>query len=769
MRFFAILILACIPVMGNAQSVIVRSGEHADFSRLAFEFPGPIGWEMGRVEHGYEIRLLDSGSDIDLSEVYDRISRDRIKDLVVSEDRSRVTLDLGCDCYADAFEFRPGLLVVDIKDGKPPTTSRFETIFNSGELTVDQHVAVQNPETRARKSSTNTGETPVVTLPLTLPNSHTQTKPNVGLFSAKASKVTREPTYQVVEMQAEIIQQIGRAASQGLLDANLPIRVQALPTDHEVDAATAVPSFESIAKPQVNIHIQSSIDREFMGLANQNQLTGNGSKCLPNSVLNVAEWGDEDAVLARVSEQRTRMLGEFDFVEAQEVKALVQAYLYAGFGVEALEVLSAFDVTMEGENLLKAVAQIVDGKTPSDHAKLAGQASCDSASAMWAVLAASDLSKLDQINSASILGEFSSLPFHLRRLLGPALAQKFLDSGDIETARGLRNAIARASSDAGSEFRLLDAHLDLERGRNESAEQMLEGILADDSEVAPMALVTLLEVRLQNEEEIDARILATAESYIFEQLDTKIAANLKRLIALALGQAGDFLAALDALNELESFEKLTKNQKGIVWGKIVNGLIEKAPEDILLKFVFASQDDMARQNIPREIRRKLALRLIKEGWPEKAEQVLGAPRAPTASDRIILAQALISKGHTEQVLKMLENVAGDEAAQIRALAYERTGNYSAAMLEYKILKDGKNQKAVAWRAEDWVQLATIGSEVDQAAAQLMLPQAEDEAEAVPAKPRTLGMDLSLLTKSEEERRSIEQMLKKYSHFSEEGV
>lgn len=769
MRFFAILVLLCIPVMGVTQSVTVRSGEHADFSRLAFEFPGPIEWEMGRVEHGYVIRLLGGDSDIDLSEVYSRIPRDRIKGLVVSKGNSQITLDLGCDCHADAFEFRPGLLVVDVKDGKPPATSRFESVFNSGELTVNQHVAVEEPEATARKLSESAGETPVVILPLTLPSSHAHTKPNVGLFSAETSGVTKEPTHQVVEMQAEIIQQIGRAASQGLLDANLPVRVHELPTDHEIDVATVEPLAEPIAKPQVNIHIQNSIDREFAGLARQNLLTGSGSKCLPDSVLNVAEWGDEDSVLARVSEQRTLIFGEFDAVEEKEVKALVEAYIYAGFGVEALEVISAFGVAVESKNLLKAMAQIVDGTTPSAYAELAGQASCDSASAMWAALAAPDLSKLDQINNASILGEFSGLPIHLRRLLGPGLAQKFLDSGDIETARGLRNAIARATGDVGSEFRLLDAHLDLERGRNESAEQVLEGILADDSDMAPTALIKLLEVRLQNKEEIDAKILATAESYIFEQRDTKIAADLKRLIALALGQAGDFMTALDALNELESFEKLVKKQKAITWGKIVADLVEKAPEDTFLKFVFASQHDLARQNIPREIRRKLASRLMKEGWPEKAEQVLGAPKVPTASDRVILARAQFSKGRIDQALNLLENVAGDEAAQIRAMAYERSGNYSAAALEYKMLKDGGNQKAVAWRAEDWGQLAMIGSDVDQSAARLMLSQADDEAEAVPAKPRTLGEDLSLLTKSEGERRSIEKLLKEYTFLLEEGA
>ena len=70
MRIFATLVLLCFPAMSFAQKVTVRSGEHTDFSRLAFEFSSPIDWEMGRVEHGYEIRLHGAGSEIDISEVY---------------------------------------------------------------------------------------------------------------------------------------------------------------------------------------------------------------------------------------------------------------------------------------------------------------------------------------------------------------------------------------------------------------------------------------------------------------------------------------------------------------------------------------------------------------------------------------------------------------------------------------------------------------------------------------------------------------------------
>ena len=767
-RIFAFLVLLCIPSLGFAQRVIVRSGEHADFSRLAFEFSGQVDWEMGRVEHGYEIRLDGVSVEIDISEAFHRISRDRIKNLSISDDNKRITLDLGCECHADAFEFRPGLLVVDVKDGRPLASSRFEKVFVSDELTTDQHTSVQIPKESQPKPTESTPDRRVVALPMRLPMAHAPANPQVGLFDVNSKEGIRRPTKQVSVMQSEILQQIGRAASQGLLDANISDAARAEPSDHGVDETIVQTRPAAIAEPNINIHIESSIDREFERFLRQNMLTDNGEKCLPGALFNVSEWGGEQSVFAGISEQRRKISGEFDKVDPLAVRGLVRAYIYVGFGTEALSVLSSFDVVLEDENTLMAMAEIVDGKTSNHYVELSKQLGCDSASALWAALSAPSLSKQNQINTVSILNTFSGLPVHLRRLLGPGLAQKFVKSGDIETARALRNAIARAPGEAGAEFHLLDAQLDIERGMKESAEQKLEEIIVGDHGAAPRALIELLEIRLHEGEDIDPQILTTAESYIFEQQDTKVAADLKLLIALSLGQAGNFLEALDVLYELESYEKLDKEQKAKTWDKVVEKLALKAPEAMLLQFVFSAQDGLAHQDISRQTRRKLASRLLKEGWPEKAEIILAAPMSPTSDDRIILARAGVLKGQTEYVLKILENVAGDEAATVRALAYEGSGEYLAAAQEYSRLKDEENQKSATWLAEDWAQLEVIGSEADQAAAKVMLSHGQFEGEATATVGGTIAYDRLLLMKSEEERRSIEQLLAEYPSIEREG-
>lgn len=767
MRFVGIIILLFAPAMGVAQHVIVRSGEHTDFSRLAFEFSDAVEWEMGRVEDNYEIRIRGTGLRIDISEVYQRISHDRIENLTISKDNSRITLGLGCKCHADAFEFRPGLLVVDVKEGLPPETSRFEADFSSGELIESQYSDAVVVEQIPQNTPENLRENPVVDLPFRPIKEHPSSKIYEVQLGESFKVDTQAPTKDVAEMQSEILHQISRAASQGLLDASVPDTIQVTKNDHEIDQAPE--HFTAFPGPiqHINIHIENSIDREFASLSERIEMTGSGSKCLPDTLFSISEWGNEESILAKISEQRGIISGEFDKADTKAVLSLAKAYIYAGFGAEALSVLSLFDLSLEEKGALVAMAQIVDAAPYEHHAIFTNQIECGADSALWAALYIPTLSKQVSINKASILGAFSGLPAHLRQLLGPKLAQKFLQIGDVNTARALRNSISRAPGDVSSEFQLIDAKLNLERGLTDSVEHALEDIIIADSIVAPRALIELLELRLQRGGEMDPQILATAESHIFEQQDTKIAAELKRLIALSFGQSGDFSKALHALYEMEKYEKLDKNALTATWEKVVENLAMNAPEAALLEFVFAAQYDLDHQNISRKIRRELALRLLEEGWPVQAEMVLKAPKSPVADDRVILARVELLVGEAENVLKRLENVAGNEAAKLRALAYEMSGNYLGAAKEYRALGDEESQKSTAWKAEDWAQLSIIGSEADRVAARLMLSRDQIGGEAATAFRGTVAHDANLLKKSESERQSIEKLLEEYpAHINE---
>ena len=128
-RFLQALVLALAmmtPLPMLAQDVTVTSGEHDTFTRIALDFGQVIDWQMGRTPDGYALRVAGQKPKYDLSAVYKLIGKDRIAALWVDPANGDLHLGIGCGCFAMPFAFRPSIVVIDIKNGKPPKGSAFE-------------------------------------------------------------------------------------------------------------------------------------------------------------------------------------------------------------------------------------------------------------------------------------------------------------------------------------------------------------------------------------------------------------------------------------------------------------------------------------------------------------------------------------------------------------------------------------------------------------------------------------------------------------------
>ena len=779
-RLALFLLFTCLPVGIFAQPVVVRSGEHGDFSRLAFEFSTPIEWKMGRVSDGYEIRLQGVGDVINTSGVYRKISRNRIKNISVSSDSSRITLVLGCDCHADAFEFRPGLLVVDIKDGSPTEKSEFEDAFSSDEIAnsprevVAPDVPVESEvqsgiEARHEVIAVKDTEPSVPDLPPLSRRQSTGSADAVAMPKIPLVVVggSQKVTERISGMQSEMLLQIGRAAAQGLLDANLPDSVSK-PQVSEVQDAESVKGDLPLLHPQVNIRVENSVDREFARLLPENPVTATGEACLSDEALNVAEWGETDSVWRNISKQRGSVSGEFDKANAHAVEALAKAYIYAGFGAEAKSVINEFNTELENENLLKSLAAIVDGFVPNTASVLDGKTGCDSAVALWAVLATPKLTAGLDINRPQVIGTFSGLPIHLRRFLGPKLAQRFLDIGDIDTARVLRNAIARAPGAHGPEFRLLDARLDRERGYDETAEKALESIISENSEVTVEALVELLEAKLEQKSEVSADLIVSAESFVQEQKSTQSGADLMRTLALTYAQSGNLSAALEKLREIGDDEHFDEVLEGQIWEGVLESAVNVASEEAFLRFVFSSRNDIAHQVISRSVLRKTVERVLNSGLPELAKDLLDAPASPTADDLVLLARAAIAENDPQDALSILKTVSGKEAARLKARAYGLMENYVDAAEEFASIADSNRHHEAVWRGGDWEYLQESGSDIEKTAARIMTSPTFEERKEAPALDEVILQDKLLIEASEGARHAIDALLQEYPSLDQKG-
>ena len=121
-----LLVMVMVPWQALAAPVQVSTGEHPGFTRLVLQYDAPVNWVIGRTPDGYELRLPEATAQYDLSRAFDQIGRTRLAAIWADPETGALHVGVGCACYAMPFEFRPGIVVIDLKDGAPPKGSSFE-------------------------------------------------------------------------------------------------------------------------------------------------------------------------------------------------------------------------------------------------------------------------------------------------------------------------------------------------------------------------------------------------------------------------------------------------------------------------------------------------------------------------------------------------------------------------------------------------------------------------------------------------------------------
>jgi hypothetical protein len=129
------LSIAFLALPASAQQARIRTGEHRDFTRLVVMLPAPADWSLRQTETGYDLTVDEGKPQFDLTGAFARIDRTRIRKLGTRPGILHINDGDPCECRAEAFEFRPGIVVVDFRDGKPeapPATSMLPTILPTG-------------------------------------------------------------------------------------------------------------------------------------------------------------------------------------------------------------------------------------------------------------------------------------------------------------------------------------------------------------------------------------------------------------------------------------------------------------------------------------------------------------------------------------------------------------------------------------------------------------------------------------------------------------
>lgn len=712
------LLLFLIPSSALGETVRVRSGEHESFSRLVFDFDQPTEWALQRNAEGFDLQFSRSDIRFDLSQVFRFIPRTRLRDIAAQPGEARLLLRVDCTCHANAFKIGANRLVVDVTDGPSPEDRDANDIGPT-----HQSASAATQEVFRLPRVPVIGDFPVGPgSEVAKPDRHFAPIP-----SGESRIETSLPgTAGLNEMKMVLLKELGRAVAQGLIEADIDpppaVRPAPLPpADIDLPAPPTIP--RNLA---VGLRIETSIDRANPA-SNRPAGKASGRSCLPASIFDLSgkQAGTPAGML--IGEARSNLLGEFDDVDPKDLKDMVKAYLYLGFGAEAQALMTAFAADLPHAAFFRAMAQVLDDGQAADPAIFDGQIGCSAPVALWAAMARPELPGGADIDRRAIVSAFSSLPLHLRRHLGPGLAERFLAIKDLETAARIRNALARAGARGGARLLYMQAKHDLATGNRAAALSKLRQVMADDQNLAPAALLTIIESQLEAGQRPEPQDVTTAEAFAREYRGTEKGARFRRAAILAHARNGHFAAA---------FEGLARIKAGVspaLRRRVVTILTEDGSDAAFLRHAFAMAQDDAR---PDGLSRKMAARLLALGFPRRASMLLPAPASAESMEMSVLrARLALYEGRPAATLSFLEGLSGHEVERMRGAALSQLGNSPSALKSFAAAGAVDEQKAMAWKAGDWRLVLRHGSAAQKEFAKLQrnksrlksAPQAAEDA------------------------------------------
>lgn len=694
-----------------AAPVQVKAGEHNGFTRIVIDYGKAVQWQVGRTEDGYELRIDGDQPEYDFSESFKIIGTSRLVSLWADPAIGAMRIGVACPCHAIPFEFREGIIVIDLRNGPPPKGSSFEDPLPA--------LPAESPKPAA----------PIPLPPQDQASAYDWQQSVIAELSGR--QVTPAPQPIPPETKQEraldrlretLISQISEGASQGLIEIaplKLPKPETPPPSATEKPVSKAVelppedpsdetdPSFSALRLglgelPALSIHT---------GAPEHHNLGAKGETCLESDVLDVAAWRGDAPVADEMQRTNQNIIGEFDKIDPEALKTAIQFYLSVGFGAEAKQLMKAFPDALPQRPMWQAMADLVDGAAES-HDFFRGQMGCDGAAALWAVLENNQIAKGDFVNRDAIYLAFSDLPIELRRALGPRLIDRFLAIGDEASVTKLRAVILRGPGEAGPEVTLMDAAIDMHGNQPAAAEAKLQSMIGEPGPSSGDALVALIEAKVAQNLSVEKELVDILEAMVQERDETAQAAPTQRALALAQAASGNFLQAFKAAETQPDLEQT-------IW-RLLSRL--GTDDAVLTHAVLAS--DRTPPKVDRETSLRLVTRLYELGLPEAARRWV---QDDAGIDPLLLAKIDLARADATEALRLLAGQDSPDALAVRATALQILGENTEAAKAFTESGDATSALQATTRAQDWQALRQTGSGNWQA-----LAEAATKAEALNA-------------------------------------
>lgn len=683
---FAVLLAPFAALAGPA---VVTSGEHAGFTRLVVQFDGPVNWQIGRALDGYILRVQDQTPDYDITKAFDLIGKSRLAALAADPKTGELRFGVACACYAIPFEFRPGIVVVDLHDGPPPKGSAFEQPLDSP----------------APTDATPVLPMPVQAMPAAMvtPDPYDWTKLALDrTYPPISAALPADPGLSVTDtslqpLRQALIEEMSRGASEGIVDMAKPKKPVAL---------------SDAADPSVQIHLGETPDliirQKGQGTG---PLTAKGATCLSDDQLDVPSWGSDRPVSDQIGPERQGLTGEFDKPDPDAVTRAIRFDLFLSFGAEAMGLARSFPGNLPDLPVWQSMAHVLDD-TPDPKPAFAGMEECGGTAALWATLADPAARPTVEIAKAAVLHSFSALPAHLRRLLGPRLVDRFLAVNDISVATALRDAVLRAPGDPGPAIVLMQAAMDRALGKPGKSEAQLEPIANAAGPAAADALVDLVEQRAALGQSVDYNQVQMLQGYLKEREGSDAALRFRHALILAYAASGDFDKAFA---EVDQAPDATKT----LW----NVLAQAGPDGALLTHATLAEGDAA----PMEAKAAASLiadRMLGLGLADEAARWL---KLDDHAPALLTARIALAQGDADGALSLLQRDNSDMAMAVKATALQTKGDEKGAADIFAKLGKTEAEWLAVSRSQDWNLLAEGGPDPWKALAAIVVPPKDGAA------------------------------------------
>lgn len=593
---FSLAILLWFPASTSFAQVLstqLRAGEHPDFTRIVFELPEDLAWNLDEGPGYLDLIVTDRTVLFDLSQVFTRIPRSRLLDVQQAEYGLR--FQLGCACQIRSVESIPGQIVLDI---------------------VSPAVLPTKPEA--------------------LPKTRPQARPQLGnsdllaksageaVARALRSGSTIEAASAWSSLERRLAERFPPPETVQAASDRSPQSTSITAISDDLSKAIATGVARNLLRPDTGFET-SATSLPFAGLQDAEQHLvsdragrpeGQGrspEQCAAAVSTYIPEWSTP-VVPSTTSTDWARLYDPLDNLNTQAAGDLAIDYLRQGFGAEARLVLSLSQQPDEF-GALKELSYLLDLAPPPHRNSLLSNAECSDMDALWAFLAAPE----ERLQAAGITDKLvralHELPKHLRLHIGPSVLNSLVKMNATEAAKLVQVALDRV---------MLGTTPAQKSSRQMQIIEALDAtMLPNPAEIMGLSNSQLL-LFLENAEARDIPLLAGSLEILvtrqFENRRTDFGRNLAMATARALALAQDYTAAFELANSSEA--DLPPQQRAALSEEIFTRLVHHANDTDFVTSTFL-QTPWENEGLSPALLQSLARRLEKLDFPEAAAWLKG--------------------------------------------------------------------------------------------------------------------------------------------------